>query len=90
MPTLGRRDVAGPSTPARAGANPRVASQRMSPSDDEPTTQQLRAVQSEREQEQRARAEQAPTDIEQLAAVRRADKAAYLKDKLDEQAESES
>ncbi len=62
----------------------------MSPSGDEPTTQQLRAVQSEREAEQRDRAEQAPTDTEQLAAVRRADKAAYLKDKLDEQAESES
>jgi hypothetical protein len=58
--------------------------------DDEPTTQELRAVQSEREQEQRERAEQAPTDTEQLAAVRRADKAEYLKDKLDEQAESES
>jgi hypothetical protein len=61
-----------------------------SSSDDEPTTQQLRAVQSDREQEQRERAEQAPTDTEQLAAVRRADKAAYLKEKLDEQAESES
>jgi len=61
----------------------------MSPPDDEPTTQQLRAVQSEREQEQRERAEQAQTDTEQLAAARRADKAAYLKDKLDEQAESE-
>ncbi|MDP1849920.1 MAG: hypothetical protein Q8K79_19195 [Solirubrobacteraceae bacterium] len=62
----------------------------MTSPDDEPTTQRLRAVQSEREQEQRERAEQAPTDTEQLAAVRRADKAQYLKDKLDEQAESES
>jgi len=57
---------------------------------DEETTQQLRAVQSKREQDERERAEQAPTDTEQLAAVRRADKAAYLKDKLDEQAESQS
>ena len=57
---------------------------------DEETTQQLRAVQSEREQDERERAEQAPSDTEQLAAVRRADKAAYLKDKLDEQAESQS
>ena len=57
---------------------------------DKETTQQLRAVQSEREQYERERAEQAPTDTEQLAAVRRADKAAYLKDKLDEQAESQS
>ena len=59
-----------------------------SPQDD-PTTEQLRAVQSAREQEERERAEQAPTDTEQLAAVRRADKAGYLKEKLDEQAESE-
>jgi hypothetical protein len=61
-----------------------------SSSGDEPTTQQLRAVQSEREQEERERAQDAPTDTEQLAAVRRADKAAYLKEKLDEQAESDS
>ncbi|MEA2141718.1 MAG: hypothetical protein QOI64_148 [Solirubrobacteraceae bacterium] len=61
----------------------------MAPPSDDPTTQQLRAVQSDREQEQRERAKDAPTDTEQLAAVRRADKAAYLKDKLDEQAESE-
>ncbi|HEV2059325.1 MAG TPA: hypothetical protein VGR11_08200 [Solirubrobacteraceae bacterium] len=62
----------------------------MTPSADEPTTEQLRAVQSAREQAERERAEQAPSETEQLAAVRRADKAAYLKDKLDEQAESES
>ncbi len=62
----------------------------MSSERDQETTQQLRAVQSEREQDERERAEQAPTDTEQLAAVRRADKAAYLKDKLDEQAESQS
>jgi hypothetical protein len=57
---------------------------------EEPTTQQLRAVQSDREAEERQRAEHASTDTEQLAAVRRADKAAYLKEKLDEQAESQS
>jgi len=62
----------------------------MASSDDEPTTQRLRAVQSEREQEERERAKDAPTDTEQLAAVRRADKAGYLKEKLDEQAASES
>ena len=60
-----------------------------SSSDDEPTTQQLRAVQSDREVEERERAKDAPTDTEQLAAVRRADKAAYLKEKLGEKAESE-
>ena len=57
--------------------------------DDNPTTQQLRAVQADREVEERERAEEAPTDTEQLAAVRRADKAAYLKEKLDDQADSE-
>jgi hypothetical protein len=57
---------------------------------EEPTTQQLRAVQADREVEERERAEDAPTDTEQLAAVRRADKAAYLKEKLDEQAQSQS
>lgn len=62
----------------------------MTPPEDEPTTEQLRAVQARREQEERERAEQAVTDTEQLAAVRRADKAGYLKDKLDEQADSEA
>ena len=57
--------------------------------DESPTTQQLRAVQAGREVEERERAEHAPTDTEQLAAVRRADKAAYLKEKLEDQAESE-
>jgi hypothetical protein len=61
----------------------------MASSDDDPTTQQLRAVQSEREVDERERAKDATTDTEQLAAVRRADKAAYLKEKLDEKAESE-
>ncbi len=62
----------------------------MTSAPDDPTTEQLRAVQSAREQEERERAEHAPSDPEQLAAVRRADKAGYLKDKLDEQADSES
>jgi len=62
----------------------------MASEQDDPTTEQLRAVQSAREQEERERAEQAPSDTEQLAAVRRAEKAGYLKDKLDEQAESQT
>jgi hypothetical protein len=56
---------------------------------DEPTTQQLRAVQADPEVDERERAQDAPTDTEQLAAVRRSEKAAYLKEKLDEKAESE-
>jgi hypothetical protein len=57
--------------------------------DDDPTTEQLRAVQAAREAQERELVDEAPTDTEQLAAVRRADKAAYLKEKLDDQAESE-
>jgi hypothetical protein len=57
--------------------------------EDDPTTQQLRAVQADREVEERERAKDAPTDTEQLAAVRRAEKAGYLKEKLEEKAESE-
>ena len=72
------------------GAGERVGSlASVTRADDEPTTQQLRAVQADREVHERERADDAPTDTEQLAAVRRADKAAYLKEKLDEQAESD-
>jgi hypothetical protein len=59
------------------------------PDDDHPTTQELRIHQSEREREERARAERAASEPEERTAQRRADKAAYLKDKLAEQAESE-
>jgi hypothetical protein len=54
--------------------------------DDDPTTETLRLQQLQREQVERGRAEQAPTDAEEHAAQRRADKAAYLREKLDEQA----
>jgi hypothetical protein len=55
--------------------------------DDDPTTETLRIEQLQRELAERARAEQAPTEQEERAAGRRADKAAYLREKLDEQAE---
>ena len=55
--------------------------------DDDPTTETLRIEQLQRELAERARAEQAPTEQEERAADRRADKAAYLREKLDEQAE---
>jgi hypothetical protein len=55
--------------------------------DDDPTTETLRLEQRQREQAERERAEQAPTAEEEHAAERRADKAAYLREKLDEQAE---
>jgi hypothetical protein len=75
-------------TPAHASESPGSLAG-VTSTEDEPTTQQLRAVQADREVQERERAEQAPTDTEQLAAVRRADKAAYLKEKLEEKAESE-
>lgn len=55
--------------------------------DDEPTTETLRIEQLRRELDQRTRADEAVTESEELAAERRADKAAYLGEKLDEQAE---
>lgn len=54
--------------------------------DDEPTTETLRLEQLRREEAERVRAEQAASDEEEQAAARRADRAAYLREKLDEQA----
>jgi hypothetical protein len=56
----------------------------------EPTTQELRLDQIQREREEHARAQQAATPDEEHAALRRADKAAYLKEKLQEQEERDS
>lgn len=55
---------------------------------DEPTTQELRALQAGREEAERERAEEADLPQEKQAAQRRAEKAAYLRDKLDEQEEA--
>ena len=57
--------------------------------EDDPTTEQLRAVQAEREIDERERAQGAATGAEERAARRRAEKAGYLKQKLEEQAASE-
>jgi hypothetical protein len=46
-------------------------------------------VQAEREEAERDMAERAPDEREERTHERRADRAAYLRDKLDEQAESE-
>jgi hypothetical protein len=59
------------------------------PSGDDPTTEQLEAVQSERAQREADEAEEADQPEDELAHQRRSDKAAYLRDKLAEQAESE-
>jgi hypothetical protein len=54
-------------------------------SDDRPTTQELRLEQIRREREEHARADEADLPAEERAAQRRADKAAYLREKLEEQ-----
>jgi hypothetical protein len=59
----------------------------MGPGDD-PTTEELRAVQADREETERERAEEATEPAEAKAAQRRAEKAAYLREKLDDQAEA--
>ncbi|HEY0345415.1 MAG TPA: hypothetical protein VGC59_12235 [Solirubrobacteraceae bacterium] len=55
--------------------------------EDDPSTETLRLEQLQRERDERERAAQAATEAEQRAAARRAEKAAYLREKLDEQAE---
>ncbi len=54
--------------------------------EDDPSTETLRIEQRRRELDERAHAEHAPTGPEEHAADRRADKAAYLREKLEEQA----
>lgn len=56
---------------------------------DDPTTEQLRAIQTDRARRQADEAQTADEEPARRAAARRADKAAYLADKLAEQEESE-
>ena len=53
---------------------------------DDPTTGELRALQADREEVERERAAEADQPDEAHAAERRADKAAYLREKLEKQA----
>ena len=55
----------------------------------EPTTQELRLEQLQREADERDRAAQSPTEDETEQHERRADKAQYLRKKLDERARAE-
>jgi hypothetical protein len=55
----------------------------------DPETQELTTDQVQREAIERERARHAEQQAEEAAAERRADKAAYLRDKLEERAESE-
>ena len=57
--------------------------------DPDPKTEELKTTQREREQAERERAESAPDEDEAVQHERRAEKARYLADKLEERAESE-
>jgi hypothetical protein len=57
---------------------------------EDPTTRELRIRQAEREEEERRQADSAPSEDETDEHVRRADKAAYLREKLEERADAES
>ncbi len=56
---------------------------------EEPDTEQLRAEQLKREHEERKAAENAAAEEETAQHARRAEKARYLREKLEERAESE-
>jgi hypothetical protein len=57
--------------------------------DEDPTTQELRVRQMKREEDARVESAKAPEDEDTGQFDRRADKAAYLKRKLEERAEAE-
>lgn len=56
---------------------------------EDPTTQELRALQARREREERRQAGEAASEEDTQAHERRADKAEYLRRKLAERADAE-
>jgi hypothetical protein len=60
------------------------------PDGEDPTTRELRIRQADRESLERRDADRAKTSEETDEHVRRADKAAYLREKLEERADAES
>jgi len=56
---------------------------------DEPRTEELRLEQAERERDERSRARRSQDPAAEAEHARRADKAAYLKDKLEEAREAD-
>ncbi len=58
-------------------------------SSEQPSTEELRIVQAEREATERELAERTPDPTEERTHERRAERAAYLQEKLEEQAESD-
>ena len=57
--------------------------------EDDPTTQELRGEQAKREAEERRSAEDAPTEDAADQHARRAEKAEYLRKRLEERAKAE-
>ena len=57
--------------------------------EEDPTTEELRIAQGQREQDERADAEDSTVDDEADQHERRADKAAYLREQLEKRAEAE-
>ena len=57
---------------------------------EDPTTRELRIRQAEREAEERLQADRSPSDEETEEHSRRADKAAYLREKLEQRRDAES
>ncbi len=57
--------------------------------DEDPDTKELRLEQARRVREELERAQEAPDAEEEMQHARRADKAEYLRQKLEERAESE-
>jgi hypothetical protein len=55
----------------------------------DPETQEMQIVQSRREEQERSRAGEATEEQEAIVHDRRAERAAYLRDKLTERARSE-
>lgn len=55
---------------------------------DQPEIERLKADQERRAHQESEEADEATEDEERLAHARRADKAAYLRDKLDEQSQT--
>jgi hypothetical protein len=60
------------------------------PDGEDPTTRELRIRQTERESLERRQAEKAETEEGTEEHARRAEKAAYLREKLEERADAES
>jgi hypothetical protein len=58
--------------------------------EEDPTTQELKVAQVRRERTERDRAEQAPTEEAAEAHTRRAEKTAYLRERLEDRADAEA